>query len=253
MSEEKDKSGRFLGAEPSPCTTLTPDAQCDLERPSCRRCAVGKRTCEGYTDHSSFIHVNPRRSHNERLKLEESRSRSAPLPLLSRSPSVPHASGTTAPPIDEISAMDQPMTLFPSIDLAPKGRLSPTLSVAGQLDTNFIGLFFKDFMPKNPLMRGEPRGGYNWLTSIMRLHALGTDPPLKLSLRALCMTRMARLRADEELVRQGHLTYGHALKAVQYALWSEKHMWTNQTIAAAACLEMFEVRSTLLFCTTASC
>lgn len=57
------------------------------------------------------------------------------------------------------------------------------------------------------------------------------------------MTRVARLRGDEELVRQGHLTYGHALKAAQYALWMEKSMWTNQTVAAAACLEMFEVGS----------
>lgn len=85
--------------------------------------------------------------------------------------------------------MGQPMALFPSMDLAPKSRLSPTLSVAGQLDTNFIGLFFKvctvkingshcynqsfltepqDFMPQSPINRGEPAGGISWLESIMR-------------------------------------------------------------------------------------
>ena len=231
VSEEEDQSAQAATDHGVRDLKLTTVAQCDLEKPTCRRCAIGKRECLGYEQQSVFINVNPRRTQHQ-LRLEETRSRSAPLPLRSASSSAAEEAASEAS-IEE-SAVGEPMPLFP----CHPNRLNPQLSVAGQLDTNFLGLFFNDFVPSNPRARSN---GYPWLQSIMKLNAIGAKPVLKLSLRALCMTRVARLRGDEVLVKEGHVTYGNALKAIQYALWSERDMLTDDTMAAACCLEMFEV------------
>ena len=132
------------------------------------------------------------------------------------------------------------MAMFPSMQVVKRHAIDPPIPSAAIWDTNFVGQFYTQFFPQDPR---NLDAGRSFTTLAMTLNDAGASPCLRLSIRALCMTRVARAKGDEALVRQGQITYGHALTAMQYALWNKDAPWDDHALAAASCLELFEVSS----------
>jgi len=59
------------------------------------------------------------------------------------------------------------------------------------------------------------------------------------------MTRLGWVIKDEGLALQGNQYYGHALQAVQKALYNERSMRYDQVFAAGYVLSVYEVRHCL--------
>ena len=66
---------------------------------------------------------------------------------------------------------------------------------------------------------------------------------LHLALGALSLTRVGRIRNERPLVVQGQTVYCRALTALQHALYDERLMWQDSTLAAGRTLEKYEVSS----------
>ena len=64
---------------------------------------------------------------------------------------------------------------------------------------------------------------------------------LDLSIKALAFTRLGWLKQDSALATRGNMLYGHALRELQKALWDERLMWLDETLAAAFGLSVYEV------------
>ena len=64
---------------------------------------------------------------------------------------------------------------------------------------------------------------------------------LDLSIKALAFTRLGWLKHDNALTTRGTMLYGHALRELQKALWDERMMWLDETLAAAYSLSVYEV------------
>ncbi|KAI9664398.1 MAG: hypothetical protein M1831_002331 [Alyxoria varia] len=111
---------------------------------------------------------------------------------------------------------------------------------ANLYEMNFMGIFYENYVPSDPTARKD----YNeWLRGAMYVNDYDSNPALKVSLRALAVTRIGRLTKNNSLVVQGQVAYGNALKLLQYSLWDSQAMYSDSTLAAGrvlSCFEMFE-------------
>ena len=112
------------------------------------------------------------------------------------------------------------------------------LGSGSMLDINFLGIFYETHVPPNSIVRRESN---NWLRAIISVQDYNSDLAVKLSLRALAITRVARLHNDKRLVTQGQLTYGHALRVLQQSLWDPTTMYNKSNLAAARTLLTYEL------------
>lgn len=142
------------------------------------------------------------------------------------------------------------MAMFPSMQVVKRHTLDPPISSAAVWDANFIGQFYTQFLPRDAR---NLDADHTFLIMAINLNDAAASPCLRLSIRALCMTRVARARGDDALIRQGRITYGHALTAMQYALWNQDAHWDDHALAAASCLELFEVRKRILVGLSKTC
>lgn len=78
-----------------------------------------------------------------------------------------------------------------------------------------------------------------WLQQALSL----SDPSLalRLSLKALAMARLGWIHRDNTLVLSGRVLYGQALQEIQKALYDERAMWKDETLATGNILALYEV------------
>ncbi|MCJ1388276.1 hypothetical protein MMC18_001121 [Xylographa bjoerkii] len=109
-------------------------------------------------------------------------------------------------------------------------------------DAQFAGLFLGKYLPSSTdfATSASPM----WLQQAADIRDPGET--LKLSLRALSMTRLGRINSDDNMTTQGKINYVLALRELQKALWDEQSMWKDETLAAGRVLvyhEIFEATS----------
>ncbi|MCJ1377631.1 hypothetical protein MMC17_000726 [Xylographa soralifera] len=109
-------------------------------------------------------------------------------------------------------------------------------------DAQFAGLFLGKYLPSSTDFANS--ASPMWLQQAADVRDPGET--LKLSLRALSMTRLGRLNGDDYMTTQGKMNYVLALRELQNALWDEQSMWKDETLAAGRVLvyhEIFEATS----------
>lgn len=114
--------------------------------------------------------------------------------------------------------------------------IQPNLS--NLFDQQIVASFWAKYLPTDASARG--RQPCVWLEQVLALP--NPTEPLQLSLKALAMTRLGFVHRDEALCLQGNKYYGHALQAVQKALYNERTMQDDQVFAAGYVLSVYEVR-----------
>ena len=105
------------------------------------------------------------------------------------------------------------------------------------VEAQIISAFWETYIPSKSNAQSGPV--CTWLQqSIVHQHAGET---LKLSLKALAMTRLGWMNSDDAVAVRGRVYYGRALQQVQKDLWSENMMWEDVTLAAGFVLSIYEV------------
>lgn len=146
-------------------------------------------------------------------------------------------SGSTAPQL-----ISNPVTSRLDVEF----RLPRQVSNIKVSDKQLIALFHQKYYPLD--FSDSPCKWFGFAISFI-------DPgeALELAVKAIAMTRVAYLYGDTVLAMRGRTCYGHALRKCQNALWDERLMWSEQTLALLYALSLYEVRSDVLFYRFASC
>lgn len=101
----------------------------------------------------------------------------------------------------------------------------------------FQMLFLENYLPSAPkYSRGTPGA---WVTEAVHLNNLGLA--LEIALQALCITRVGRYTGHQDLIYRGKIAYGQALRALYIALGTPKLAGSDETLAAASILALYEV------------
>ena len=154
-----------------------------------------------------------------------------------------------APLEEAISRRDQPgSTDFSS--LADEGEHS---SEAGKLVwmppaipnktiyiTKLEGDFCQAYVPSQHSPGANPPGAYVQ-SVVASMTSAQRGVALDHAVRALWMTRLGRMRNDEQLFLQGEMAYGTALRHLQHALYDKQLAAKDKTLAAASILSLYEV------------
>lgn len=104
-------------------------------------------------------------------------------------------------------------------------------------DAQLISQFWESFAPVGHAAQSP--SVCEWLER--SIEAPNQTVALQLSIKALAVTRVGWKSNDTALTTRGHAIYGNALKELQKALWDEKTMWLDETLAAAYALSVYEV------------
>ena len=117
-------------------------------------------------------------------------------------------------------------------------RLLPQIEAADIYKQRLEGAFLEWHLPSE--------GVHQWhipnvhMKELYLLADRGSD--LSPSLEALTMTRMGRLTQSKDLVTQGLNKYGHALRRLHVRLLNDELAVSDETLAIAQILSIFEVR-----------
>lgn len=115
--------------------------------------------------------------------------------------------------------------------------LSSRLSNANMSEAQLISAFWECYIPSRS--RAQAGSPCAWLQ-----HSLcvpNPPPALRLSLKALAMTRLGWLRKDDAFIHEGQVIYGHALRELQKALYDQHLVWQDETMATCNVLASYEV------------
>ena len=104
-------------------------------------------------------------------------------------------------------------------------------------DVQLVAQFWQSW---RPIASGSP-GEWNGTWLQHAISAQKSTKALDLSIKALAFTRLGWLRHDTALTTRGAALYGHALRELQRALWDDRTMWLDVTLAAAFALSVYEV------------
>ena len=120
----------------------------------------------------------------------------------------------------------------------PDNRLLVRPRSSGVLDSQLISNFWDKYIPDNAPSQGSVSQCV-WLQQ-----AIGLPNPseaLRLSLKALVMTRLGFESNDESLFRQGHVNYVGALQSVQRDISREDLVMRDNLFVAGYILAVYEV------------
>ena len=115
-------------------------------------------------------------------------------------------------------------------------------SNANVFEAQLISAFWEYYIPSSSSTQaGSP---CDWLQQSICL----PNPPtaLRLALKAVAMTRLGWFHKDDAFVRGGRVIYGNALRELQKALYDERLMWRDETMATCNVLALYEVKNLLL-------
>ncbi len=199
--------------------------QCDLQLPTCKKCIKAGKTCEGYARYPVFLNRTIK-GLAKRKPFEEAKR-----------PQYPVASPITSTPSIEAPTTTQQRK--PSCDRKTSIDvvvLQPNNSVA--CETQLISTFWDHYIPRQSVQDGCH---CKWLQRALDLP--NPSPALRLSLKALAMARLGWIHGDKSLVLDGRVFYSQALQATQRALYDERMMWQDETLATGSVLAFYEVKT----------
>ena len=87
----------------------------------------------------------------------------------------------------------------------------------------------------------DPTGSQDRSTWLPATYNMSQNGTLRLALGALCVTRIARIRQDMDLIAYGHSVYGRALRSLQSDLYSDRTAYTLQTTSTCRIMSIYEV------------
>ena len=194
-------------------------AQCDNERPKCKKCLNAGRECGGYERNRVFIvgtleeqgrcSSHPHRS----LSLQAARDRRP-------SQSVKHSG----------SVSQRAPTLSPSdhVPYAPSNQIQFLALHANRLCLESL------FQPND--------GSTNLPSLLDYLPDLAKrSPALESALRALCLIHMGVTKKEDHLIKESILPHTQAMARVRLATTNERSATKIETLAASICLYLYEV------------
>ena len=191
--------------------------------PSCARCNKAGRTCAGYQRYPVSLNRTALglEKRNRLDGLDEAKTSTSP------SPNSGQAVISTNDWRQIVGALVNP----------EDNRMLSQLSATPAFDSHIISLFFERYSPANNRIQDDY--GRAWLKQAIGLQNPGEA--LRLSLKAISMTRMGRISKDDRLLFQGGKVYGSALQQLRKALQSEVMVWHNETLAAGIILALYGV------------
>lgn len=95
-----------------------------------------------------------------------------------------------------------------------------------------------EFLCNYPAESSDARAG-NWL-KILPSHPTFTTA-LEATILAVCTAKLGRMHNDPSLVHESLKFYVQGLWELQKALWDERQMYRDETVAASMCLVVYEV------------
>ena len=107
---------------------------------------------------------------------------------------------------------------------------------AAAYEAQLISTFWEHWSPKQSAQSGCQ---VPWLQQTLSLP--NPSPALRLSLKALAMSRLGWFHRDGALTLSGRTLYGQALQVIQKALYDETTMWQDETLASGNILSAYEV------------
>ena len=111
------------------------------------------------------------------------------------------------------------------------------LSNANMSEAQLISAFWECYTPSRSVAQaGSP---CVWLQHSISVP--NPPPALRLSLRALAMTRLGWLQKDDAVIHEGKVIYGYALRELQKALYDQRSVWQDETMATCNVLALYEV------------
>lgn len=108
---------------------------------------------------------------------------------------------------------------------------------ANVFEAQLISAFWECYIPKE--CSAQTDSPCVWLQQSICLP--NPPPALRLSLKALAMTRLGWLHRNDVFVRQGRVVYGHALRELQKMICDERSLCQDETLATCNVLAIYEV------------
>lgn len=195
--------------------------QCDLQLPLCKRCHDNGWTCEGYARYPIFLN-RTRQGIAKGKPFEEAKR---PQDIVSWPTS---STPSLAAPPQQGNISCKPGKGIDGMSLQP--------SNAAAYEAQLISTFWEHWVPQQSVQTGCQ---CPWLQQALNLP--DPSPALRLSLKAVAMARLGWIHQDDRLVLSGRVSYGQALQEVQKALYDERTMWKDETLATGNVLAVYEV------------
>lgn len=111
-----------------------------------------------------------------------------------------------------------------------------TPSSASVFESQFFSLFRSQWLPVGSAGVGP---SYSWIEVLPDLRH--GDPALQAATTALSTARLGQVHSDMVLKKESLKLYGLGLRRLQDALWDEKRMHNDETLATALILALYEV------------
>ena len=197
--------------------------QYNIHLPVCKACIDGGRKCEGYTRYQ-VCHNRTVQGIAKRKLVEEVKR---PRCIESRP-----ASSTSS--IDAPATAQQRKLSCNQGTFTDSAFLQPGYGAA--CEAQLISTFWDHYIPQQSVQNGHQ---CEWLQQTLDLP--NPSSALRLSLKALAMARIGWIHRDDTLSLNGRVLYSQALQAIQRALYDERTMWQDETLATGNVLAWYEV------------
>ena len=197
--------------------------KCDLQLPVCRRCIDAGNRSGGYTRYPVLFNRTIQ-GITKRRPVEEVKRSQQTVSWSISSPSSANESITA----QQRQRSSTPEQFVNSICVQPDNGTVR--------EAQLISTFWDHYIPQQSAQSGCH---CKWLQQAMDLP--NPSPPLRLSLKALALSRMGWMYRDDTLVLHGRMMYSQCLQAIQKALYDEGTMWQDETLATGNILAWYEV------------
>ena len=197
--------------------------KCDLGQPECDKCLRIGRHCPGYRRDAVFINYG-------------GSSASASAAITGSAPST----------IENTQGIPETGTAMARPARAPRTQPSreeqPSLQLVAQVNNHhafrnqFAGEFLRIYLPSFP---NCPKVPLTWLQLVFDVSAEG--PALDSATTAVTLSVIGKSAGDSRLSMESARRYGQALQQLQKALWDERLMYKDETLAACDALLLYEV------------
>ena len=145
-------------------------------------------------------------------------------------------------PVSSTSSIDAPTTADQSkLPYNRETLIDGTIFQPGNgaaCEAQLISIFWDYYSPQQNVQTGSQ---CKWLQQALDLS--NPSPALRLSLKALAMARIGWIHRGDALILNGRKLYSQALQAIQGALYDERTMWQDETLATGNVLALYEVEN----------
>ena len=153
-------------------------------------------------------------------------------------------SGAAVPPPsrNNSKAVSQPIFRSGSVTVKPKKKEHPESRLVAQVNNQHVyqNLFMGEFLGRYlPTAGNCPQVPLTWLQIVFNVPT--ESPALNQALAAVSLSVVGRATNNPTLVFESSRKYGQALWELQRALWNERLIYRDETLAACMALVLYEV------------